>query len=201
LGLLCRCCPSDVARFVVSIRINAVKRETWRAFADLGKDIGEESNKGLPPFAYGDAASAVILVILMIGVDTTLMHRTPSAIERMSTFAFGVAMSDVATSETSTRTSVAALEKMTSNDGLISAVALAKPEYSAFWRSTGLFDCYEKTETVIRYIKSLGHRAVPSVRGQVAGSVRKHRPAAHYSIVRMAYHMEDDFEPQKKNGR
>lgn len=75
--------PSAIFRRVVSVIVRAVDRHARRFFAHVREEILELR----PAFTNRDAATAVILVIVRIGVRAARMHVTPRTIRRRSAHA------------------------------------------------------------------------------------------------------------------
>lgn len=70
--------PSAIVRGVVAIVILAVKRQSKRPRAHVGKEI----MKYFPSFAHGDSATAVVLPLFRGVVKATLSHVLPRVICR-----------------------------------------------------------------------------------------------------------------------
>ncbi len=123
--LLKRCRPSTVARSVIAVVVQSVKRQAWRARSHVSKKGGEV----IAPFvAHRNAASAVVLRVLSICIEAAPFGFAPrvvftrSALSVCSTsgnqFVFGKA-------PTRARDSVRQAPPVDGRDG--SAVTLTDP--------------------------------------------------------------------------
>lgn len=69
--------PSTIRRFVVSIHVDAVDRATRWTWSH----VANESAERIPPLcAHRDAAATVISVVLMLGVEATLLCAEPGPV-------------------------------------------------------------------------------------------------------------------------
>jgi hypothetical protein len=76
------CCPSDVARLVVAVIVDAVNRVINRGGI---ADVIVEGEKVVFPFvAHGDASPAVIVERAVFGPVTSIFDRFPNSIDRCS---------------------------------------------------------------------------------------------------------------------
>ena len=69
-------CPTAVSGFVVPVVIDAVKRQAGRGFAHICEEVFEDQ----PTFADGDAAASPIFKAMMSGIEASLFHRSPAAV-------------------------------------------------------------------------------------------------------------------------
>ena len=76
VGLFDIVCPAAVRRLVITIHIDSVNGVARRAFAHILKKAGE----GLPFFANGNTATAVIRPLMVIGVGTPSFHVAPAVV-------------------------------------------------------------------------------------------------------------------------
>jgi hypothetical protein len=91
--LFSSCCPSTVARFIVSIVVyplQAVRR------GRLSSHVGEEVIKGiLPSFAYLDTTTTVVFITCTVWSVTSLIHGIPGVVLRG--MAHGVSPASIST--------------------------------------------------------------------------------------------------------
>lgn len=129
-ALFLLCCPSAVARFVVSVVVYTIKRmiERW-TFAH----IREKIIKGIPSLANGYSSTAIVFPRTKARVATARPHSNPSAMLRALRFLMGrfVSQSDFTLLAT-TRKRVAATKCGLLNGAFGSANTNAKIHPSSF---------------------------------------------------------------------
>lgn len=70
--------PSTIARFVIPIGVDAIKRvPSAGPFADIGQEVREGV---APPITDGDPATAVVAVVETLRVEAPVFHVGPSAV-------------------------------------------------------------------------------------------------------------------------
>jgi hypothetical protein len=75
--------PATVARFVITIIVDAIKRHVRRRIAHVGIEIFE----GLPPIADTNPSAAVSVIRRFCGVLASLLHAAPHVVNRRVSFA------------------------------------------------------------------------------------------------------------------
>ena len=78
VGLLFPGRPAAIAGFVVSVVVDAIKRQTAGAFAHIGKKIVERK----PPLANGNATRAIPLELSGFRIEAALLHMRPGIVSR-----------------------------------------------------------------------------------------------------------------------
>lgn len=77
LSLCCGISPSNVSRFVVSVGIDAVDSEAFRASSDMGKEAGKVIE---PFFAHNNSSASVVFEVFVVGIIATGFDGTPTRI-------------------------------------------------------------------------------------------------------------------------
>ena len=121
--------PSAVARFVMPVVVDSIKRKSWRAATHVCQERAEIVS---PAFADGDSTGAVILVGGILRIRAASFHVAPARILG----GIGGSVSDAfethaRTSETSARDSLAGAEAHLSDvfDGSTGATASPRSEW------------------------------------------------------------------------
>lgn len=71
--------PSTIRRLVVAVVVDAIKGCSWRFWPHV---VGKRLER-IPPLAYADAASTVVLPVWNIGISAPLFHVHPNLIKRV----------------------------------------------------------------------------------------------------------------------
>lgn len=133
LALFLSCAPFAVARFVVSIVIRkSIDGCFWKR---LWSHVFKEGSKRFsPPVTNRNSTAAVILVMRVVCVVASVMHRTPNAM-------FWCGGKSVFRGRfTSARNGVSVAEGRTSNDSCLSALTAAEPPKASAIRISELDD-------------------------------------------------------------
>lgn len=181
-GLLFRRSPTNIARLVMTILVRpAVDALIRRSFASMRKKrlVVWETNF--------NTLSAVVLPILRIWIGATAQHINPSSISFRPSPASGMPMCKGFGSSkldqtlmqiAATRQGSSTSQSVTTNSGLLTAIADAKPPNTfGIFRSVALKNS-QSTKAARCEINKLGHASLLRMFAQVAGSVLTHRPAA-----------------------
>ena len=149
VGLFRRCGPPTIARFIIAVGVDAVKRVrgTWP-----WPHVIIESLEGIaPPLAHGDTPAAIVFVAVTRWVGTPLNHVSPHGILWRVNFTmllFGLGP----VANTSTARCMTSCEAISDYGRRPPAIALAKPKGVAARRLTSIANDGQATETLPSYI-------------------------------------------------
>lgn len=125
--------PFAVGGFVVPVIFLSFKAHANRWLSH----IREKMFKGLPSFAYGYTTATIVLVCMVIGVFTSLAHRTPSPVNlgscawpSMAVFSSELSLRCNIRLKAPTASSMTVKKPVSSYEGFISALALTNPSPS-----------------------------------------------------------------------
>jgi hypothetical protein len=154
-------CPAAIARLVIPVIVDTIKRQiAWRV-AHIGVEVGERQ----PALADCDAATAIVYVPLMLGVRAAHAHLGPNVIDPTARLAVRGGVPRLASgfltgffaTDTAARISVPAQQARFVDLCLPSAITAAEPMYLMVKAAWDAFN-YRKPSKALRCeIAKLGH--------------------------------------------
>jgi len=145
-------CPLAVIRLIVSVIVNAVKRETRRLFAHIGEEVSEVT----PAITYFDPTATVTQPMIVVRISAALNHRRPCHVFNASVINERMAMFKANLATTTFRVTTAKIISL--SDRLLATITKATPK-----RFLAPFTCwlksYQYPETLSGQIKFSCHHS------------------------------------------
>lgn len=176
VNLLKACRPPAVARFVVSVVVDAINLKTRWAFSHV---FQKRCERETPPLANPNAATAVVFEGFIGRVVAAANHIHPAIVGAAS---FAATIVSVSQLRLPPQDAAAGLDKTASElsacDGFgLTTVAATQPRNAA-WGRANAADSGESSKALRCEINKLGHASLIRMFDQVAARMLKHPPAA-----------------------
>lgn len=163
--------PFDVAWFVGTVVVDAVKRTFRRTFSDYVFYVRNKIVDVVPTFANRNPAPTVIFISWIFWVVASIKHIAPNIVKIVFIFIAAVAVSVVWIVELSLATagiSVVATKVSRNSNTCLATIALTQPTNTVVFVHADRSDRNQSTKTLICDIDGLAHWTAPTGSREVA---------------------------------
>lgn len=152
-SLLAGSCPSAIVGRIAALVVNPLDCQFLRTLTHIRKEVFEL----VPALAYRNAATTVVMIILLLRIVAALMHVDPCRIRRTRLSRRLVAMpkQGIASTflvQTATRLRVIAAQIPTPDNQLRAAVAATPPQHLLVGRSSAVSKHDQPAEPLVRQV-------------------------------------------------